>query len=189
MNRRIAFAVLAAVGAAASAADQPLLEESRSLTEEFGGRLSAELKAAIEAGGPTAAIDVCKSVAPQIASDLSRTSGAKIGRTSLRIRNPANAPEPWQVEVLRRFDEQAAAGDAEDPLEYFEPDSAGGARYMKAIRMAPLCVVCHGPELPDDVRASLDNNYAYDQAVGYGIGDVRGAFTVTWTATQGYREP
>ena len=49
---------------------------------------------------PAAAIDVCRSQAPEIASRLSRQSGANVSRVSSRFRNPQNVPAPWQAESV-----------------------------------------------------------------------------------------
>ena len=130
--------------------------------------------------GPTASINVCKNVAQQIASDLSRETGAKIARTSLRYRNPANMPEPWQESILRQFDAQK--DDSAASLEYFEQEPDGTAHYMKAIQTGPVCLVCHGPAISEDVRAALDEHYPFDRARDYELGDIRGAFSVTWPA-------
>lgn len=158
----------------------PLLEESRALTAEFGQRLRTELMQAMAEGGPAAAIDVCRNVAPQIASELSRRSGAGVSRTSRRYRNPGNAPAPWQTEVLEQFPATPRADTADVP-EYFA-DSAGEARYMRAIFADGLCLTCHGETLPEEVAAALDEHYPHDLATGYGPGELRGAFVVVWPA-------
>ncbi|MBW2376809.1 MAG: DUF3365 domain-containing protein [Deltaproteobacteria bacterium] len=44
--------------------------------------------------------------------------------------------------------------------------------------MQPLCVTCHGAELPPDLRARLAELYPEDQATGYAAGDFRGVFWV-----------
>lgn len=175
-------AVLILGAPSALAADDPLLIESRAITEEFGNRLRSALQAAMAAGGPVGAIDVCKEVAPQIASELSRRSGAQVARTSLRVRNPRNLPTEWQAEVLYRFD----AGGAAD--EFFERRKDGEARYMKAIPTGGLCVACHGATIPDDVRSILAEHYPHDRAVGYQPGDIRGAFSIVWPRN-GERHP
>ena len=84
--RKVSLAVLAAalILAAPVVADGSRLADSRDLTRTFGASLKRELKVALERGGPVAAIEVCKDLAPQIASELSRRSGAKVRRTSLR---------------------------------------------------------------------------------------------------------
>ncbi|MGI9236820.1 MAG: Tll0287-like domain-containing protein [Woeseiaceae bacterium] len=158
----------------------PKLDESRSLVQAFGSQLKGELKKSLQEGGPVRAVRVCRDVAPQIASQLSRQSGAKVMRTSLRYRNSANAPEPWQTRVLQRFDEQALKADTALPLEHFARGPDGGARYMLAIRTDGVCLACHGESLPAPLLEGLNADYPHDRAVGYKLGDVRGAFSVTW---------
>src|SRR5690606_36383072 len=73
-----------------TAGEDPLLTASRDIAADFGDRLRAALQAAMVEAGPAGAVDICKEVAPGIASELSRTTGAQVGRTSLRVRNPRN---------------------------------------------------------------------------------------------------
>jgi hypothetical protein len=84
----------------ASAADEARwpewVEKSRELSMQLGTELKAELGAAIQKGGPVAAIDVCHTRAPAIAERLSAESGARVGRTALRVRNASNAPDDVQ---------------------------------------------------------------------------------------------
>lgn len=172
--RLLGIVVAASLSATALADDDPLLAKSRETTARFAADLQAALQEAMAAGGPVVAIGVCRDVAPQIASELSRQTGAKVSRTSLKFRNPANAPEPWQAAVLHEFDAADSSG------EHFEPDGSHGARYMKAIPTGGLCLACHGTSLPADVQERLDEDYPHDRARGYEPGQVRGAFSVTW---------
>ena len=166
--------------------DDDRVTESRALVQTYGADLKAALETAIANGGPIEALDVCKDQAPLIASTLSRQSGANIERVSRRYRNPASAPEPWQVEVLEQFD---SANDGDPSLSEHIEHVAGGTRYMKAIRIQPVCLVCHGDVLSDDVRQALDEHYPHDRARNYALGDLRGAFSVSWPALDGSAAP
>lgn len=158
----------------------PGIEKSRALAAAFGSQLQAELKQSLGEGGPVAAIAVCKDRAPQIASALSRTSGAKLRRTSLRYRNPLNAPEPWEALVLRAFEEQQRESPAR-LLEYQVQLEDGTIRYMSGIKTGAVCLVCHGDNLADAISEKLDADYPHDRARGYAQGDIRGAFSLTWS--------
>jgi len=80
-------------------------EEAQGIIKAFASSLKAELEAALNAGGLTNAIRVCKERAPAIAADYSARTGWDVGRTSLRLRNPAaNAPDAWEKQVLLRFE-------------------------------------------------------------------------------------
>jgi Protein of unknown function (DUF3365) len=179
----IVFVLWASALSAQQADDRadPLVAESRALASELGARLRAALAEALANGGPAGAIAVCKDVAPRIAAELARRSGAKIGRTSMRTRNPANAPEPWQAEVLQDF--ESAGAERSTELEYFARQS-GTARYMRAIFAEGVCLVCHGESLAPDVREALGADYPHDAATGYRAGDLRGAFVVVWPQPQ-----
>ena len=172
--------ILTVAGCLTVRADDARLEQSRELAQSFGMRLKAELGKGLEEGGPVLAVNVCKDIAPQIASELSRQSGAKVMRTSLRYRNPANAPEPWQASALRGFEGPAGKTVTEAPSEYFAREEDGSVRYMKAIPTGGVCLACHGASIPPELQENIDREYPHDRAVGYALGDVRGAFSITW---------
>jgi hypothetical protein len=188
--RKHAVAVLLAIAcspALTQAADTPAapdwIEQSRQLAQQLGGELKGELSRAISAGGPVAAVDVCKTRAPEIAAVLSAKSGAVVGRTALRVRNPANAPDDLQRALLEQFSGELASGKFEGPLEAAFEINRGGQverRYMRAIPMDALCLTCHGPVLAPDLAAVIKRDYPDDQATGFEQGQLRGAFSVTW---------
>lgn len=181
--RKLILVVLATAlvgGYSSVRAEDPQLEKSRFLVQSFGASLQAELKKALGEGGPVHAIAVCKDRAPQLASELSRQSGAKVSRTSLRYRNPANAPEPWQVKVLQEFDRPARAPEGASAQEYFIVEDDGATRYMLEIRTGAVCLACHGKSLSPELDAMLEADYPHDRARNYDLGEVRGAFSVSW---------
>jgi len=171
-----AAAVLAAAYAPLWADEDPRLAESRAVTAEYAARLQAALLDGMASGGPVAAIGACKDLAPQIAAILSAESGAVVSRTSSKVRNPQNRAADWQAAVLAAFERDR------DDTEFFEIGDDGSARYMSAIPAGPLCLNCHGTVLAPDIRARLDEAYPADEARGYTLGDLRGAFSVVWPA-------
>jgi hypothetical protein len=173
----------------AHAADEPMwpewVEQSRQLSMQLGKELKGELGAAIEKGGPVAAIDVCHTRAPAIAARLSGESGARVGRTALRVRNAANAPDDLERAVLEQFAGDMAAGRIEGPLEAaFEIKREGGIErhYLRAIPTEALCLACHGETLAPELAAAIARDYPGDQATGFKLGELRGAFRVVWPA-------
>ncbi len=177
---------------AASAADEAMWPEwvgkSRELSMQLGTELKAELGAAIQKGGPVAAIDVCHTRAPAIAARLSAESGARVGRTALRVRNASNAPDELQRAVLEQFADDMTAGRVEGPLEAaFEIKREGGIErhYMRAIPTEALCLTCHGETVAPELAAAIARDYPGDQATGFRQGELRGAFSVVWPAAAG----
>ncbi|MGB5466345.1 MAG: DUF3365 domain-containing protein [Sedimenticolaceae bacterium] len=159
--------------------------EAKQITGAFFEELKGELGKGLKAGGPVAAIGICNTRAPALAMEHSQRSGWNVARTSLKLRNPDNAPDAWETKVLQQFEEQRARGEGPDALVYTEVVEEGDGKYfrfMKGIVMPPLekmpCLMCHGEEIDPSTAAAIDQLYPQDQARGYKAGQVRGAFTL-----------
>lgn len=186
-NKLGAVAVLACVAVTPAFAEDANSEmdilkgEAKAKIGEMAQSLKKELQAAMKEGGPVNAIDVCKTVAPQIAASLSAEGGMSVARTALKVRNPVNTPDDFERKVLERFVADLEAG--KDPAtlahaEIVEQEGSKVFRFIKAIPTAKLCLNCHGENLKDDVKAQIGKLYPYDQATGFKEGELRGAFTV-----------
>ena len=183
----IVMAIALSSAAAAFAEDDlaARVDASREAIKSFAGALQEQLKSAMAVGGPTAAIEVCEIAAPAIAADASEDRGWTVGRTSLKLRNPANAPDAWELSVLRDFEARKAAGEDPAGIDRAEFVVRGGQRtfrYMKAIGTQAVCTVCHGTAIAPEVAAALDALYPEDRARGFEVGDIRGAFSITQPA-------
>lgn len=176
------LALLATVAVAEEAQD-PNVVQAKGIIKEFFGNLKGELEQAMKAGGPVNAINVCKGRAPMIAHETSAKYGWDVGRTSLKLRNAAvNKPDDWELGVLKQFEERKAKGEDVTSMDYTEVVDQGGKktfRYMKAIPTQDLCLNCHGAEIKPEVAAELDKLYPGDEARGFKVGDIRGAFTLS----------
>ncbi|MCA8943732.1 MAG: DUF3365 domain-containing protein [Planctomycetes bacterium] len=138
--------------------------------DALGGALLAELQQALASGGPAQGIQVCRERAPAIAAEVSAEHGVSIGRTSFQLRNTRNRPPAWAMDSVR---EKA------DSPRFFE-SSTGALGALYPIRLAPHCVVCHGPpeRIAAPVREALSASYPDDAATGFEPGDLRGWFWV-----------
>ena len=158
-------------------------EDARKVVKEFSARLGTELKKDMEANGPASAINVCRVIAPAIASEASRKNGWRVSRVSLKVRNPLlGTPDAWEQKVLADFEKRM---EKESPanMEFAEIVSEPQGkyfRYMKAIPLQEACLKCHGT---DDARTqsakeALAMEFPHDKATGYTLGQIRGAFTI-----------
>lgn len=174
----LSFPAEAGAGAGADiVADAVELEaEARALVAPFAAQMLDTVQQAMAAGGPVAAIGACQLLAPGIASEHSRAPWT-VGRTALRVRNPANAPDAWERAVLERFVVAAAEGRPLSELRHGEV-VGGEYRYLQAIATGAPCLACHGSNLPKPVQAILREKYPQDAATGFAAGDLRGAFTL-----------
>ncbi|MCA9649580.1 MAG: DUF3365 domain-containing protein [Myxococcales bacterium] len=170
---------------AGPAVEDAPVAEARELTLRFETELKRTLLAAVEQGGPPHAITVCRDQAPAIAASMS-TAGWTIGRTAARVRNPSNAANEWERRGLGELQAMLGSGEATDPkaLEWHEVVEHEGTQtlhYMRAIPMGGLCLGCHGSadELDAAVKEQLAGLYPEDQATGFSVGELRGAFAVS----------
>jgi hypothetical protein len=166
---------------AQAASEEQMIKESQQAIKEFAGQLKSELMKGMKSGGPLEAISACKSVAEEIAKSNSKKLGWEISRTSLKPRNSNNAPDSWEATVLEGFEARKTEGKAISKIDHAEIIPNNGQpifRYMKAIPTKPLCLACHGDNIPIDLSNRLDQLYPDDQARGFKVGDLRGAFSI-----------
>ncbi|MGD2140786.1 MAG: DUF3365 domain-containing protein [Burkholderiales bacterium] len=191
MNRLLMIPLTSLLLATPAAAEQPseqdqraMAREARQTSRDLVKQLGAALKQALAQSGPEGAVGVCRDTAPSLAGQLSRQTGWKVSRVSLKPRNPLiGLADPWEQEVLLRFNGAAASGRNTANLEFSEVVSEPEGqyfRYMMALPVKPLCLTCHGSDetIPRSVRARLQQEYPNDQATGYYAGQIRGAVTI-----------
>jgi hypothetical protein len=177
---------------AASAADtnaQPdvMKDKSRAVAVGFLDKLRGQLMDALQAGGPTGAIEACQQIAPVAAEQAGEAAGATVRRTSLKLRNSKDAPDAWGKAMLEQFDARKAAGEKPATIEagaWADGPQGRFYRYMKAIPTGEMCTQCHGQTIAPAVQAKLHELYPRDKATGFAVGDLRGAVSISWPATK-----
>ncbi len=138
-------------------------------------RIYKRLNALMVQGGLTAAVGLCTSEAPRLTKEVAEGSGVEIGRTSFRVRNPANAPRPWAASYVA-----AAAGKKAEDVKPAVFDLGDRIGLLRPLAMMASCSRCHGPvaAFTPEVKAEISQRYPRDQATGFAPGDVRGFFWV-----------
>ena len=162
---------------------QALKAEGAALLPAFGQHLMATVKSAMQTGGPVKAVEACQLLAPEIAVQHSKHPW-QVGRTSLKVRNPANTADAWEKQVLEQFAQRAAAGEPIAELSHAEM-VGGEFRMMKAIATGEPCLACHGKNIEPSLAAVIDVRYPEDEARGFALGELRGAFTLRRTLEVG----
>ncbi|MFP4624058.1 MAG: DUF3365 domain-containing protein [Gemmatimonadota bacterium] len=144
-------------------------------------RLGGELNRQLATDGPAGAVQFCAGEAQALTDSVSDALGAgwAVKRTTLRARNPRNAPDSLESAALRYFHEADAAGQERE--HWVQRTAAGDFRYYMPLRVAPMCLECHGERdrIDPAVRQVLETRYPTDEATGYREGDLRGVVRVT----------
>ena len=165
---------------------QEKIKEARLHAKALGGALKSRLQQAIQSGGLEAGVNECQLEAAPIALALSQ-NGWEVGRTALKVRNPNNAADRWEREQLAWFSQLLTKAKQDNltpkrPIETYQYDSESGEfRYMMAIEQGQVCMACHGANVAPSVKHAILELYPNDQATGFELGDLRGAFTITYT--------
>lgn len=160
---------------------EPDIEEWSVRGAEAVKPLKTSLQVALLNGlaeGPENAISVCRIKAPELA-EKAGDEGIRVGRTSHRLRNPANAPKKWMLPLLNAY---VAAPEDTAPKVVRLDD--GGVGYVEPIYTRALCIGCHGAPLSDSVKETIAELYPEDQATGFEPGDLRGMFWVEFDAAE-----
>lgn len=162
--------------------DQDAVAQARASADELSTTLRNLLAAEVAAGGPGAAVAACASQAQATTQALSEAKGFKVRRVSLRWRNPADEPDPYEKKVLQDFERSHAQKELPaESVEFVGQGPLRELRFMKPIVLGAMCTSCHGQpgEVPPEVQAALQEKYPNDTATGYRAGDLRGAISVT----------
>ena len=143
-------------------ADEALLALRTTLLETLTTEISR--------GGAAGAVEVCRDVAQEVTAKASR-DGVQVGRTSHRLRNPANAPRSWAREIVADH----AGTKAEDARSYVA-DLGDRVGLLRPIGVVEMCTSCHGVDGALDAQAKerIAAAYPADEAVGFEVGDLRG---------------
>ncbi|MHC4270479.1 MAG: Tll0287-like domain-containing protein, partial [Planctomycetota bacterium] len=116
----------------------------------------------------------------QVANDFSLMTGHKLKQTSLKIRNPSNAPDEWEKKVLKSM-ETPEYSHGKGFGETMKENGNMIYRYMKPIYVEIACLQCHGNEekVKPAIRLFLKRKYPLDEAFGYKEGELRGGISLT----------
>lgn len=183
----VAFAFLVACDDSTDPAElttEQIIERGGEIAGKSQSALASTLVAQIEKSGFEGAVSFCHVNASPIVDSLEAAHDVKIRRTSFRHRNPNNEPDELDRDVLSIFEEKSESG--EDLTPVVKTDSEA-IRYYQPIMVMPLCTNCHGMPgeiLTADLHALILDEYPDDEAVGYEVGDFRGAWVVEFATKQ-----
>jgi hypothetical protein len=144
--------------------------------------LIGSLTKALEEDGIGAALELCSNEAIPLTRmvEAGLEHPLSLKRTSLRYRNPENAPDEGE-EVALHFFERAIQEEGQAPGSYVQKVSESEYRYYQPLYLGEVCLRCHGAlqSMGPDVLRILSERYPQDLATGYQTGDFRGLVRVS----------
>ncbi len=163
---------------------QKYLQEGKAIAQASFGALSQELKTALKQGGVPHAVKYCNLQALSIMDSLSQAHQVVIKRVSRKPRNPVDAPDPLETEILEAYQQTIESGKEPKPrLAVIEGNGlqAKQIQFNAPILVKPLCLNCHGKvgeQIKEKDYQLVKQLYPQDQAINYQVGDLRGMWSI-----------
>jgi hypothetical protein len=155
----------------------------RTTALDFMKDLKGVLINQIQTNGVLQAVSVCSDTAQVLTNNFGVQKGVFIRRVSFKNRNENNFPDDFEKKVLKKFEllhQNKELNNETEHAEIVQEDEFKYLRYMKPILVQAECLNCHGSEadIMPEVKQLIAQEYSSDKAVGYKIGDLRGAVSV-----------
>ncbi len=156
--------------------------EAKIAIMKLGKTLKSEVVKNMKANGPVGTAYFCYKNAEKLTKKVNMTfkKGVSVKRISLRNRDKNNYPSSKdEIAMLKKLTAQAKAG-KKLPKMIVEKISNNHYKVYKPIFIKKKCLVCHGDAKHRSKEAYkiIKEKYPNDKAIGYKVGDFRGAFLV-----------
>lgn len=152
-----------------------MMANGKEIAMAVGKSLVGEVQKAMSEGGVERAINYCKVNALPITDSLAAMHNVSIKRTSLKTRNPLNAPSDLEREMLNKM------ALMENPAPELAAVKNGGHVYFHPIPLQAFCQTCHGipgETMQVETDSLIKVHYPEDKATGFSEGDLRGMWAI-----------
>jgi len=157
--------------------EQTANKAAKELLKTLGGNLKKHLKA----NGPLDALKFCSQNAYNLTQKVDNNLGKDISikRISLKPRNPINTPNSAETAILKEM--QKSYELTHKPTTKRVENDKEVTIYKPLIIKKNACLICHGDVAKRDPKLykAIKDLYPTDKAMGYKMGDFRGAIVVT----------
>jgi len=143
--------------------------------------LGKNMKKNMKSGGVMNALDFCSNEAYSLTEKVNKQlpNGVRVQRISAKYRSPANKPTESELAVLKSFADMKK-NDILLPKQLIQKVDSHTYKYYKPLVIKKkVCLKCHGVIKDIDLKRAISNRYPLDNAMGYKMGDLRGAVVVT----------
>lgn len=158
-------------------------QRGRAIVAETFSLLSSNLQSAIQQGGVSNALPFCSLAASPLTAGMAGKHGVTIRRVTHKARNPADKADAIELAILNQF--KAALPNitaTNPPLPVVTNLVANTATFFAPIVLNnELCLKCHGEpgkDISADNVAVIQRLYPQDEATGFRLGDLRGAWRI-----------
>jgi len=143
--------------------------------------LGKNMKMHMKKGGTMDALNFCSEEAYDLTEKVNKQlpKGVRVKRISSQVRNPSNATQDNELAVLNTFKSMQSAN-VILPKHLVEQVNSTTYKYYKPLVIKKkVCLKCHGVVKDIELKREIAKRYPLDSAMGYEMGDLRGAIVVT----------
>jgi cytochrome c553 len=142
--------------------------------------LGKNLMGTMQKKGVIEAITFCNEKAYPLTDSVALANHATIKRVSEKPRNPNNNANSEELEYIKTFKSIIANNEDPNPI---VKELENKIQVFYPITTNAMCLQCHGKPDEDIQKPTLKkivNLYPKDKAIGYGINEVRGIWSITF---------
>ena len=173
-----------------ASSDKEIKMEAKKAIMKLGKTLKGEVVKNMKAHGAQSTAYFCYKNANNLTNKVNSTypKGISVKRISLKTRNKDNYPASKdEIEMLKKL-EQKVKNKEKLPKLIVEKISPNHYKVYKPILIGKKCLVCHGDAKHRNKEAykTIKEKYPNDKAIGYKVGDFRGAFVADIVKPKGH---
>ncbi|WP_299392142.1 DUF3365 domain-containing protein [uncultured Gelidibacter sp.] len=142
--------------------------------------LGNNLMKAIESSGTSGALTFCNIKAYPLTDSMAKLEKVNLKRITDKPRNPDNQANAAELEHIETYKEIIANQELPNPV---ISESGGKVLVYYPILTNSMCLQCHGKpnkNIASSTLSKLKILYPEDKAIGYGVNEVRGLWSVTF---------
>lgn len=157
-------------------------EQGKTIAQASFRALSSQLEIAMNSGGVEQAMWFCNAVALPLTDSLSKQYGAVIKRTSLKLRNPQNAPDSMETTMLKIYLQMSRMRNPVMVPKILEKNDTEIQFFAPIVIKEEACLKCHGiigQTMKEEDYAIIKKHYPNDKAIDYRMGKFRGMWSIS----------
>lgn len=155
------------------------LEQGQKISDIYFNTIRTHLIEKMSSNEISGAVEYCNENAYKLTDSLNKEFDVYVKRTSLKLRNPNNAPNEREIEILNHYEQLLANGEKLNDSVIKLSDTKYW--YVKPIFAQGLCQNCHGnvgSTISEKNYEIIKKLYPKDEAINLKQGDLRGIWSI-----------
>jgi len=160
---------------------QSIIKTGQKSTKVLMQTLGKNMKKHMKKGGVMDALSFCSEEAYTLTQRVNKKlpKGVQAKRISANYRNPSNTPTENELIILNSLKTLQDSNVILPKYLVEKVDTHTYKYYKPLVIKKKVCLKCHGNVKDIDLKRAINERYPLDKAMGYKMGDLRGAVVIT----------